>query len=1072
MVFTGANRPVERGQDTENELGIFTDNFGGLNTTASDLNCPFQDSPFLVNCDITVSGKVTKRKGTKVLRRDVRSPGSATSNLGYTILPFTTGLKYNYLVEKFGTDIGFYEVDNDVVTELITKTNVWDDSGSTIRANYVTTSEVEPRIIFTTGINQPVQVKFVEQQAIEDTGSVTSIDFPDSVGRLVNVSTSNVIVYVNRVRTTGFAVGYAASTLTISSLPTLSVGDVVDIVFVTWQHIVDALIFDGSRYSQQTTRFNAVVTDQNIEIPSELRDDAVRESSTGAGEFYYGTRAYQSTVHNDFFTLVTDREPSLSDEYTFGDGGRYVPAAGNKVNPSPLFFTFGALDASGNPIALVVQRRRRLDKLNGGAGVVGTSLRVFVDGVQKTQSLKGFVTPPTLPSDAPNSVDYGDYLLFDNDGVVLTVGSSSGFAISFEAADNVGVPFQSQIEIINASTTNIGTNASSTVSAYEDGACQPAFGLGEFSDYNAGSYPGNVAIYQGRLVFSGMPANPLQVIFSEVDDFVKPGALYASFQIDIFATSASDPISLTLASLPDDFVTGLVPWQQSLFVFTRKSVFRLTGGDNVFTNTNNFTTRISQNGLTSPYGVAITDRSILYLSDIGIFDLFLGVEGDEFTASEKSLKIRDKFGITRDQVKADLAWINYDSATRRVYVGLPDADISFTSYRLFVFNVFRESWTEYSTPGGFNLFYADSFTDRTLGNGFVAIGSLYRDNTNEAPADRIFLKFDTSRFLDFVFDYTGTGSSADYLVVPERTLELTTADDVREYSVGASEGWKGFDLIPVTTIQDLDVRLETGVATGVYDALTFQQDYYKRPNGNIYLVNNPGTGRRILVRQRLPVTDSNFGQEKYGVTSALNVLENTILFVDNVLQLYPDLTYSTNTVSDVDQYELTLNAANNAVIEVGQAYDCFYATPLLTLQRLTNLKRIKHVYLYFDNIDGQDTYQAVDVNTGSGQTNAALVGRPKLRLNASIVLLYENDLDGELSYDLYGFSSLVWDSSLFDIAPSANQYRRYTLFKEPLLGVGYSYQLYVFSFDETAFTLAGWQITSMNNAERYINWTG
>lgn len=1079
MVFTGGQRPIERGQEADNESGIFTNTFGGLNTTASDLNCPFEDSPFLINCDITVSGKVAKRKGTKILRRDVRSAGTAVNNLGYTLLPFTTGLKYNYIVEKFRTDFSLYEVDNDVVTALITKTNVWNDAGADVRANYVTTSEIEPRIIFTTGINQPVQVKFVEQQAIADMVG-TTIDFPDSLGRLVNVSTSNVIVYLNRTRVSGFGISYAANTLTVNTLPTLAVGDVVDIVFVTWQHIVDALIFDGDRFSQQTTRFNTVATDQNIAIPDRLRDDVVAEVGITGGEFFYNTRAYKSTVHNDFFDLVTDREPTTSDEYAFGDGGRYVPAAGNKVNPSPLFFTFGILDASGNPIALVIQRRRLLTKLNGGVGVVGTSLKVFVDGTEQTQSLKGFITPPALPSDAPNAVAYGDYFLFDSSWTVLTGASDVGSVISFEAADNVGVPFQSQIEIINATTTNIGTNANANVAAYEDGACQPSYGLGEFADYNAGSYPGNVAIYQGRLVFSGMPANPLQVLFSEVEDTVKPGSLYASFQIDQFATSATSPITLTLASTPDDFVTGLVPWQQSLFVFTRKAAFRLTGGDNVFTNTNNFTTRISQNGLVSSYGVAVTDRSILYLSDIGVFDLFLGIESDEFTASEKSLKIRDRFGITRNQIKADLSWLSYDANSRRVFVGLPEESTEFTSYRLYVFNVFRESWTEYETPGGFNLFYADSFIDETLGSGFLALGSLYKTNDTEAPSDRIFLKFDSSKYIDYLTSYVGAGVGTDYLVAPKRNLTVTTSDEVHQYGtdpddyigVSSTTKWKGFRVLPYTNLQDLDIRLETGVATGVFDTLVFGTDYVKQPNGDIYLIENPGTGRLMHMRQRLPVTDSEFGQVKYSVTSSQNVTENIIVFVDNVLRLSTALTLSEATASQVTSHNVNLNEAVDAVIQVGQAYQAVYTTPLLTLQTLANLKRLKHVYLYFDNIDGQPIYTAQDVNTSSGQSNEEIVGLPKLDLNASVIVLYESDLNGEKSLDLYGFSSLVWDDSLFDVVPSNNQYRRYTLFKEYLLGTGYSYQVGVWSFDETAFILSGWQVTSLINAERYINWSG
>jgi len=48
---------------TGRQGNISADNFGGLNKTSSPLNIPLTDSPYLLNVDIDVSGKVKKRNG-------------------------------------------------------------------------------------------------------------------------------------------------------------------------------------------------------------------------------------------------------------------------------------------------------------------------------------------------------------------------------------------------------------------------------------------------------------------------------------------------------------------------------------------------------------------------------------------------------------------------------------------------------------------------------------------------------------------------------------------------------------------------------------------------------------------------------------------------------------------------------------------------------------------------------------------------------------------------------------------------------------------------------------------------
>ena len=88
-----------------------------------------------------------------------------------------------------------------------------------------------------------------------------------------------------------------------------------------------------------------------------------------------------------------------------------------------------------------------------------------------------------------------------------------------------------------------------------------------------------------------------------------------------------------------------------------------------------------------------------------------------------------------------------------------------------------------------------------------------------------------------------------------------------------------------------------------------------------------------------------------------------------------------------------------------------------------------------------------------------------------MALIFDNDLESESQADLYGFSSLVWDDSLLDLSLPSSSFRRYTLFKEYLLGLGYAYQICLWSFDETTFALTAYQISPKNNRDRFINFT-
>jgi hypothetical protein len=128
---------------------------------------------------------------------------------------------------------------------------------------------------------------------------------------------------------------------------------------------------------------------------------------------------------------------------------------------------------------------------------------------------------------------------------------------------------------------------------------------------------------------------------------------------------------------------------------------------------------------------------------------------------------------------------------------------------------------------------------------------------------------------------------------------------------------------------------------------------------------------------------------------------------------------------------------------------------MFTQETLSRFKRLIHFYGYLNNSEGLENFTGADV-TGA-QNPDEIVDRPKQQLGVSVAMAYDSGYSSELTYDLYGFSSLVWDFSQFDTAAPV-QDKPYILFKEPLQGLGYGFQVYFYNWDEKFFDLVGYQV--------------
>lgn len=1021
--------------NSPDDQGINARLFGGLNTVSSPLNMPFEDSPILKNCTVDLTGSIKKRKGTKITG-DISSAFS-----GVTIAPITTPVGFHYIVVKNGTELNIYETLNDSTTQVMTKSGVWNTAASTVRCDWTQTNEFEPRLIFVSGITHPIQLIFVEQQ-MQQTGSTTNAVFNDAT-RFEHATTSNLLVYVNGTRATGWSVSYSSGTLTVSSLPSMVSGDVVTAVMITWQWMAEALRYKGFQLWGATSRFNTVNTDQSVAISSFLRDNIDVYDTATPGT--YPLRAFSESLFDatpTYTFAATIGEPSTANEYGFGDGSRYIYSAGRQLVHSPNYVTFGTV-AAAVPSATVdpvyINRWRKLT-FNGNTGSSGANLRVFVNGTSTAQSTSG----------AASSGTYGRWYIRSSAGAIVGATSTVGLYIDFTASAQIGIQSTDTVEIVSIKSNRLGSSAQQEVDRYRDGYAVPIYGLGDYSDYNLHSHPRSVSTFQGRLVFGGFASNPMYLVASNLYDTTTPGINFDNFQIieeEITAVSAVDAL---LSNTVDDYIVASIEFQSSLFVFTRQSIYRLFGIDGPFQAANLSISSISNFGLLNPRCIAKVDNTYMYLSDSGVFSVLPTQESGGYASDELTLKIRNIFeplNTTED----DLPWLNYDPINRELYLALPDT-LTLTSSKLFVYSTVRGSWTEYTTPGTFQTYSGTNYTDRTLGRYFYLFCTTYR--SSGSPNNFVITRTNNDKYLDFALYLTSsTASSTNYKLHTDKVDQTqTTIDQVYEYPIS-------FETIPISNVYDFQVKINGVIKTpGV--------DFDKRPNANvIYLYNNPGTGATLNFRLRRPVTDSLVGYTLYNNNNY--DLHQYFVYVDNI----PKLENIDWTITTAGGFQVaTLAAPVNSIVITGQCYVAYYSTPLFTRQTLANLKRVLHWYGYFDNSTSNNTYLASDRNTASSQAAIDIAGRPKVVMDGNVAFLYNSDLDAEKAADIYGFTDIIWDDAFFDIDPNNAQFQKYALLKEPIQGIGYGFQVALWSFAETAFIFVGYQVLTKSKGTKNVPW--
>lgn len=1002
-----------------NDNSIQSYNFGGLNTTANRLNTPYTDATVLLNTNTGLDGSLMKRLGSKVLVNGENNTESAT--------PLTSVLGYEYMVCVSNQALQVYTRTNDKMfkvrqwpfvftTQLLNKTIT----------NWVQLPDTYSRVLGLNPDYPPVEVYIVEgRYNLTTITPANSVQIVTSKFSGDNFSTSTTVftdlVYVTRGDGTKnrYTVTYTYNSVTKTTtldLPFTTAANeniVVDIVGFRWCWWAESIKWQGDRFFDTISRFNVTANDNNVPVPAPLRSDIT------LGEESLVQLLSKTSSTFDRYTFAS--QPTGPDEYNLSDGSVYVPGANNFINQSLFFITFGSTRTPlPQPSESVKMLRFRELRFLGGVGIQASHLRVTINDNVIPQSFTS-----TLSSGL--AVNYHTY---SSSLALNTLGTQQAKYIGFSSSVPMGVGAVDIVTLTNTVNPRInGLQVEVEESSFKSGAYYRCYGIGQFASYSSSvnSYPSTGCVYQGRLCLSGVSVDKSRVVLSGISD---GSERYNFFQItDDLDTLPTDPLDIIISGGDSaDYIVGMVEWNNSLFTLTRRSVYRVSGGDQPLTSTRKLVTYISNVGLVNPKCLVRTDTAVYYLSDGGVFNLTPKVEDSEFNAIEKSLKIRGAFIDTDISKLVTSSCMLFNSRSRRLYVTLPhNDDLAGVASKLYVLDTVRDSWTLYETLGNYRISSLVNVTDNaTKQTGVMALTAL-----------GVMLLEASGVYTDRTIVYSGATVVSDSVIIGS---SVPAIDGGQRYSIPNS-----VQVSPLADVKDLLVYVGTGI-------LTPAKVEFTKGVGYVYLTDPTVAGQTVWFVSKSPCNGTTQGELYYGTDDIYpyTITKNGIVITPTLERL--------RFISGLAVVEFDVVCNIGDVITIGNHYYSQYVSSMFTQQQLGNFKRTKHAYLYFNN--GEDSTINQSVFTEDYKT----------RVNCNVAMLYDSDdTDATTSADIYGYQDIVWDNAYFDTPESSKRSQQYSLFKEPLVGIGYSYRLAVFSYDDARWHLVGYQITTSGKGLRYTD---
>jgi hypothetical protein len=361
--------------------------------------------------------------------------------------------------------------------------------------------------------------------------------------------------------------------------------------------------------------------------------------------------------------------------------------------------------------------------------------------------------------------------------------------VSFTAATPIGVPKDTFVTLINKERKWCGSAALNTKYAFNNGSYVPAYGIGDYADYDAGEFPTFGALYQSRLCLGGIGA---LIIISGVYDKLVNDEPYRYFQVtDDLSNPTLDPFNIRVPFPQSDAVRAMRQWQQYLFIFTRSSTFKTTlDGNNLFSANVPNLTLTANIGCISREGVDTTENTMYFVSDGGVYDMGVVLQ-NEYRASEVSVPVRN---ILQEFTSA--AKLSYDPFNNKLYV---------YDERLMVFFTDARVWGEYRAVLDWDITSFVPLADAML----MCCKTLCNFQM---------IKTEFDKYIDFAQEFT---SGEVYVQPCSSTIPSYAGVSVYEVPIV---------MTPLETEQDLHV-LQNGTR------IVFGTEWYNLPDNRIYVVN-------------------------------------------------------------------------------------------------------------------------------------------------------------------------------------------------------------------------------------------
>lgn len=599
---------------------------------------------------------------------------------------------------------------------------------------------------------------------------------------------------------------------------------------------------------------------------------------------------------------------------------------------------------------------------------------------------------------------------------------------SFIGGDDSDQTEDTLCRVVSVDTKWSGSSAQYEVFQITDrtthlGGAYPVYGFGFYADYSQGLFPTVGTLHQERLFLGGFITNPNLVVASAISDLKVKDEYYNYFQItDDLDNLDLDPFDFTLNGDTNALINGFITWQQLLFVFTEDYVYRSLNVSNILSPSNRTFVLISNTGLISKYGTAISDTQIFFLGKDGLYDLPIVFE-NEYRTSEVSLKIRPLFSNITDM----FSFVNYDKRRKKLYVGIN----STSGYNtiLYVYNLLNQSWTEYFSNQGFNIWYGASYNDKTLGEFFL----ISSNSTNYKG----YLKFDHDKYIDYCTVFQPGVTATTDLIVYSETLStgqlVVTADTLK---------WS-----PFSDINDVTVMGDDGV--GGYNTLSIITDFIKVGSNTIELTDTGALAIDSTIYIIPDYSNTWYGSSIYVDDIAVNIDKVTTDFGAIDLDSLTDYSFDTHDYQLSFPYTDSLfptleSGSTEATTVVGIVYPCYYRSGSINLEVLFLTKQISEVVYWFSNDDTK-----LDISTlGSlGQSN----------VNRIHSLQYISDVDLGVFHDTFN-DGTVYTQLHNDSANITNQLTEFNLFSIPTPQNSQQANVVIWSANNKTFKCDAWQI--------------